>query len=101
MSPPARSVVLCPETPHHARSEPKHWSSGTLRPALLTTSRLILPLLGWAGSVAGFPLHDKSLRIWEDIGEGKDPKDPSLWVYLGTAVALVLLGGAFAGLTIA
>ena len=34
-------------------------------------------------------------------GEGKPGEDPSLWVYLGTAVALVLLGGAFAGLTIA
>ena len=30
-----------------------------------------------------------------------EAEDPSLWVYLGTAVALVLLGGAFAGLTIA
>ncbi|KAI9683200.1 MAG: hypothetical protein M1829_005991 [Trizodia sp. TS-e1964] len=29
------------------------------------------------------------------------PASPSLWLYLGTAVALVLLGGAFAGLTIA
>lgn len=27
--------------------------------------------------------------------------DPSLWAYLGVAAALVLLGGAFAGLTIA
>ena len=27
--------------------------------------------------------------------------DASLWVYLGTAAALVILGGAFAGLTIA
>lgn len=33
--------------------------------------------------------------------EGKSPDDPDLWVYLGTAIALVLLGGAFAGLTIA
>ncbi|KAF2152957.1 DUF21-domain-containing protein [Myriangium duriaei CBS 260.36] len=33
--------------------------------------------------------------------EGKDPGDPGLWAYLGTAIALVLLGGAFAGLTIA
>jgi metal transporter CNNM len=33
--------------------------------------------------------------------EPKPPDDPGLWFYLGTAVALVLLGGAFAGLTIA
>jgi hypothetical protein len=31
----------------------------------------------------------------------KPPNDPSLWIYLGTAVFLVLAGGAFAGLTIA
>lgn len=31
----------------------------------------------------------------------KDPSDPDLYVYLGIAVALVLLGGVMAGLTIA
>jgi metal transporter CNNM len=31
----------------------------------------------------------------------KSPEDASLWVYLGIAVALVLAGGVFAGLTIA
>lgn len=30
-----------------------------------------------------------------------DPDNPDLWIYLGIAVFLVLLGGAFAGLTIA
>lgn len=30
-----------------------------------------------------------------------DAEDPSLWLYLGIAAVLVLLGGAFAGLTIA
>lgn len=29
------------------------------------------------------------------------PATPTLWIYLAVAVALVLLGGAFAGLTIA
>lgn len=33
--------------------------------------------------------------------DGKPPSDPSLWLYLGIAAALVLSGGAFAGLTIA
>ncbi|KEQ74554.1 DUF21-domain-containing protein [Aureobasidium namibiae CBS 147.97] len=33
--------------------------------------------------------------------EPKSPEDPQLWVYLGVAIALVLLGGVFAGLTIA
>ena len=31
----------------------------------------------------------------------KSPDDASLWVYLSIAVALVLAGGVFAGLTIA
>ena len=33
--------------------------------------------------------------------ELKKPNDPTLWIYLSVAGALVLLGGAFAGLTIA
>jgi metal transporter CNNM len=37
----------------------------------------------------------------DDDVEPKPAADPSLWIYLGTAVALVLLGGVFAGLTIA
>lgn len=31
----------------------------------------------------------------------KSPEDPSLWIYLAVAAALVITGGAFAGLTIA
>lgn len=31
----------------------------------------------------------------------KDADDPQLWLFLGIAVALVLAGGVFAGLTIA
>ena len=31
----------------------------------------------------------------------KDANDPQLWLFLGIAVALVLAGGVFAGLTIA
>ena len=37
----------------------------------------------------------------DDVEAPKSPDDPNLYVYLGIAVALVLLGGAFAGLTIA
>lgn len=33
--------------------------------------------------------------------EPRSTDDTSLWLYLGVAAALVLLGGAFAGLTIA
>jgi len=53
-----------------------------------------LPLLN------AHPVHEAPLHTYEDV-DPKPPSDPNLWAYLGTAVALVLLGGAFAGLTIA
>ena len=37
----------------------------------------------------------------DDAEPPMSPKAPTLWIYLGVAVGLVLLGGAFAGLTIA
>lgn len=45
-----------------------------------------------------------ALAAEKDGGDELEPKpadDPSLWIYLGTAVALVVIGGVFAGLTIA
>ena len=54
-----------------------------------------LPLLRAA------PLSLKSFTAREDVGEGGPSDDPLLWIYLSVAVALVLLGGVFAGLTIA
>ncbi|KAK3064227.1 hypothetical protein LTS18_009031, partial [Coniosporium uncinatum] len=61
-------------------------------------ARLCFFVLLQAGHIAGSPIG-----IWKEKDEDspKDPKDASLWAYLGVAVALVLLGGAFAGLTIA
>ena len=51
-----------------------------------------------AATVSAAPL---STRDWEH--DGTDPHDPpaSVWVLYVASVALVLLGGAFAGLTIA
>ena len=37
----------------------------------------------------------------EDDEPPMSPRKPTLWIYLAVAIALVLLGGAFAGLTIA
>jgi len=48
------------------------------------------------GVTKAFPI----VSIFEE-DEGKPADDPQLWAYLGVAAALVLLGGAFAGLTIA
>lgn len=51
--------------------------------------------------VNGLPVVKRFVRTSEDEDLPKSPEDPTLWVYLGTAIALVLLGGIFAGLTIA
>jgi len=65
-----------------------------------------LVLLAARGLFVSFPLlaNAAPFRIaqqssWNTII--KDAEDPSLWLYLGVALALVLGGGAFAGLTIA
>jgi len=44
------------------------------------------------------PLKDTRIHILDDVPPADDP---GFWAYLGVASALVLLGGAFSGLTIA
>ena len=65
---------------------------GLAKVAILSLAQLPL--------VQAAPVHLSSLFSTKD-DEGKEPGDPSLWLYLSVAAALVLLGGAFAGLTIA
>lgn len=72
------------------------------RPAILGLAKVLVacfaqipavaarPLLNWVGPANDLAHHD-----------GPDPEDASLWLYLSVAAILVLLGGAFAGLTIA
>ncbi|KAF2649099.1 DUF21-domain-containing protein [Lophiostoma macrostomum CBS 122681] len=55
----------------------------------------------FAPLVKALPLVQRAVHVFGDEDLPKDPADASLWAYLGTAIALVLLGGAFAGLTIA
>ena len=73
------------------------------RPTALSLANVLvlglmnLPLL----RALALPFASSSaLTITEDE-DGKSPEDASLWLYLGIALALVLLGGLFAGLTIA
>jgi metal transporter CNNM len=55
-------------------------------------------VLSQISHVAASPLRKYLEKVKEDAQEAQDP---SLWLYLLTAAILVLLGGAFAGLTIA
>ena len=51
--------------------------------------------------VQAYPLSLWSPHLSLAEEESKPSDDPTLWIYLLVAVGLVLLGGAFAGLTIA
>nr|POE49191.1 protein mam3 [Quercus suber] len=70
---------------------------GAVRPIVLAMAKLVaIPL----ASAMPLSLNPRGLGIMEEDAP-KDADDPNLWIYLGVALALVLLGGAFAGLTIA
>lgn len=68
-----------------------------VRPIALLSAGLLLSAVGHAA-----PLRKHiPVAVLADEDLPKDPADASLWIYLSVAVALVLLGGVFAGLTIA
>jgi len=71
-----------------------------MRPAAFGLAKLLLLPLA---SAAPLGLWERGVNAFEGAGEPdpKSPNEPSLWIYLGVALVLVLLGGAFAGLTIA
>ena len=70
------------------------------QPAILSIAKLFFFAASQMPLLRAAPLHG-SVSIFEEAGEGVEAGNPTLWVYLGVAVGLVLLGGAFAGLTIA
>ena len=72
----------------------------TSRPAILSMAKLFVLGLVNLPFLDASPLGLRQLTSISKV-DGKPPSDPSLWIYLATAVVLVLLGGAFAGLTIA
>jgi metal transporter CNNM len=67
------------------------------RPAVLGLAKIIVLGLGQLSMTSAAPVK-RLLHITE---EEPSPDEPSLWIYLTTALILVLLGGAFSGLTIA
>ena len=70
----------------------------TRRPGAKGLSSVLMLVLSQISHVAASPLRKYLEKVKEDAPEAEDP---SLWLYLLTAAILVLLGGAFAGLTIA
>jgi metal transporter CNNM len=68
------------------------------RPAVLGLAKLIVLGLSQLSITTAAPLK-RYLHINDE--ELPEIEDQSLWLYLTTALILVLLGGAFAGLTIA
>lgn len=67
------------------------------RPAFFSAAKLILFGLLNLPFLRAAPAP---FSAWEQP-EPLPPRNPQLWIYLTVAVGLVLLGGAFAGLTIA
>ncbi|PQE33689.1 hypothetical protein CJF32_00009099 [Rutstroemia sp. NJR-2017a WRK4] len=70
------------------------------RPAVLGLAKVLFLSLCQLSEVSAAPIATY-LGITSEDDLPKDPEDASLWLYLLTAAVLVLLGGAFAGLTIA
>ncbi|EXJ70386.1 uncharacterized protein A1O5_06454 [Cladophialophora psammophila CBS 110553] len=73
----------------------------SVRPIVLGLAKILFLSLGQVPIVRAAPVYAAKLFSVAEEQEGKDPDDPSLWMYLTVAAVLVLLGGAFAGLTIA
>lgn len=72
---------------------------GTMSPSTTIAVKLVLLLSTIVPTICAAPLLHSSLKILED--EEPQAEDPAArWIYLITAMILVLLGGAFAGLTI-
>jgi metal transporter CNNM len=70
------------------------------RPLVLGLAKLVLLSLTQLPLVHAAPISISSIFSTEKE-KAQPAGGPGLWLYLGFASALVLLGGAFAGLTIA
>ncbi|CAG8349106.1 unnamed protein product [Penicillium salamii] len=70
------------------------------RPLMLGLAKLLFIAIAQIPFAAAAPVLSP-LFSSADAEPPKEPSDPNLWLYLGVSAALVLSGGAFAGLTIA
>jgi hypothetical protein len=67
------------------------------RSVTLVLTKVLLLLIAQLPAITASPTPPWA----KEDSNGTAPSDPSLWLYLSVALALVLGGGAFAGLTIA
>jgi metal transporter CNNM len=68
---------------------------------VLGLAKILALSLAYLPFIQAAPFKAAKFINVRDEDAQKPADDPSLWLYLGVAAALVLLGGAFAGLTIA
>ncbi|KAL8719356.1 MAG: hypothetical protein Q9225_003639, partial [Loekoesia sp. 1 TL-2023] len=69
------------------------------RPEVFSLAKVLVHIFIALPLLRAAPLRNGPITTFED--PPMSPAKPTLWIYLAVAVALVLLGGAFAGLTIA
>ena len=85
----------------HPTSGTRHTHAFTARRHLLL-SLAKLTMLGFLPLLRAAPQLKSPFSVSVEVEEPPmSPDKPTLWIYLAVAIALVLLGGAFAGLTIA
>jgi hypothetical protein len=68
------------------------------RPLALGLAKLLIIAISQVPFATAAPVFSP---FFSEAETPKEPSDPGLWLYLGISLALVLSGGAFAGLTIA
>lgn len=73
----------------------------TTRPLMLGLAKLLVLTISYLPLSAGAPALSTYIQHSSDTDNPTEPSDPSMWLYLSISAALVLSGGAFAGLTIA
>jgi metal transporter CNNM len=91
--------------PKAAHSHVRAFASGAhypaARPLVLALGKLLFLGLSAVPSLRAAPIIAFESASEDGEQKGKPPSDPRLWIYLSVAMVLVLLGGIFAGLTIA
>ena len=74
------------------------------RPYIFSMAKLLIWSIGQLPITRAAPFNHRmpfSIFAEEEEEPPMSADKPTLWIYLAVAIALVLLGGAFAGLTIA